>query len=359
MNVYFGEVRERIYSRLIEYIRLQDRHGQSLGLDGFRLVERLESFALSGKMIRGGLVIAANELKGAACTPCVVDCAAAVELYHSASLIHDDIIDRDVLRRGHPTIHAQFSEEAEILGASDPKHFGSGMGICAGDIAIFLAYQLLSEMDCPMERKVRILSMISSEARLVALAQMRDIQLGGLKNPDNLNELTVMQVYRFKTARYTFSVPLTVGAILAGIEDSCIHLLDRLGEKLGVLFQLRDDELGLFGEEGETGKPVGSDIREGKKTLHYVVARDFAKSGEFPAEDWQRLSGAWGDPKATADEVAFVRRVMEEHGVIRNVRVRMSALACEANEILSSPIFRCEPGEALRELVEYNLERRK
>lgn len=359
MNAFFSDIPGRIASRLTGFIEAQRDHSRSLGVDDLSLFERLLSFSTSGKMVRGSLVIAASRLHGGKEPICAVDCAASVELCHSASLIHDDIIDRDEQRRGKATIHALYGHDAESLEFSDPSHYGAGMGICAGDVAIFLAYQILSEMGCPPDRKVRILSLISSEARMVALAQMHDIHNGALRSPKDLTELSILQVYRFKTARYTFSVPLMVGAILAGLDEASEHLLDRLGEKLGVLFQLRDDELGLFGKAGETGKPVGSDIREGKKTLHYVVARDMAASGEFPGEDWQKLDRAWGNSELSDAGVEFVQRILEEHGVVKRVRIRMSELASESNELLSAPLFRNPVGVSLRELVEYNLDRRK
>ena len=142
------------------------------------------------------------------------------------------------------------------------------MGICAGDISAFMAVERLATMDgrCgnPYTNHPRPL-MSPREIAQVGLAQMQDVHHGFSAEA---TDEAIMNVFTFKTGRYTFSLPLSVGATLAGAVPEAIDALATVGEHLGRVFQIRDDRLGIFGDSKTTGKPVGSDVRENKKTLY-------------------------------------------------------------------------------------------
>lgn len=215
------------------------------------VVEKLVEMASRGKMVRGSLLIDAYWALGG--EEDIVDYAAAIELVHTGLLIHDDIIDRDEVRRGEEALHISYRSEK----FSDRE--ARNLALCSGDVAYFLAFQLISESEI---QSSEALSVFSSTFSRVGLGEMSDIELSGRES-----ELErVVQMYRDKTASYTFALPLRLAAVLAEGEDRTD--LKNLGLELGVLYQIKDDHLDLFSGSEDTGKPEVSDLVEGKTTLH-------------------------------------------------------------------------------------------
>jgi len=142
-------------------------------------------------------------------------------------------------------------------------------------------------------------------------------------------------------------VPLLAGALLGGLEEGRRLELERVGELLGLLFQIKDDEIGLFGDERETGKPVGSDIREGKKTIfHAAIAR------RCPASELERIRALWGSPDIRDSDVRSILDSMERHGVRAEVAALTDSIAARAREIASERAY-----PFLADLLAYSLER--
>lgn len=325
------------------------------------LVDRLCEFACRGKMLRGALVILAEslysgpDLPGPSRRPSTdaVRVAAALELVQSFLLIHDDIMDQDFLRRGRPSLFAQYSEslsrEARETPRDEARRFGESMAICAGDVAMLLAFELLSEIDQPADRRIEILSHAAREISWVGVAQMSDVYHSATRYPATEEE--ILSVYRYKTGRYTFSLPLHLGALLGGAGATDRAKLPELGEKLGLLFQIKDDELGIWGSEAETGKPVGSDIVEGKQTLHRLFLME-----TIPERERDRTSALFGN--AGSQTVGEVRQLLTAYGIEDRVRACMTEYAREARGIIESLEGIGEEGRAmLHDLVAYNMDR--
>jgi geranylgeranyl diphosphate synthase, type I len=314
---------------------------------------RLASFAVRGKMLRGGLLLLGVEMYSRrAASAAALKAAAALEIIHSSLLIHDDIMDNDRLRRGERTIFAQYEQLGRGRRAADPARFGSAMGICAGDVGYFLAGDILSSLPLPEEVKGRLLSLVFRELAHVGLAQMQDISFGASGRTPARDD--VIALYLYKTARYTFSLPLAAGALIAGAPAAQQRRLWRLGEHLGVVFQVRDDDLGIFGSEEETGKPVGSDIREGKKTLLYLELFRKAKGAE--KED---LAALFGKATLTRAEAARVRSAMERLGARETLDGMLHELAAEAQRIIRTLDISPAHAEVLRDICAKSLERKK
>jgi len=257
----------------------------------------------------------------------VLPAAAAAELMQAALLVHDDIMDHDPVRRGGLSVHEQFVEKGRRERIIRPDRFGDGMGICTGDIAFFLTFELLSELMAPAERIRELVSLWARELSRVALAQMQDMYLGGGGGP--LSERDILDLYKSKTARYSFSLPLMTGAHLAGAGSECIERLEECGETLGLLFQLRDDDLGLFGSQEKLGKPVGSDIRENKKTLHYLYLFECVEDS-----DRKRLRRLFGAADLSPDDVRGILDLLESSGARRRVMDRMEGLSRDARRMI-------------------------
>jgi geranylgeranyl diphosphate synthase type I len=290
---------------------------------GRDLIARIEAFGRKGKMTRGGLVLLGHGMFGGRRGNEALRCAAAMELFQSAFLIHDDIMDRDALRRGEPSYFRQYQLRFADEGLRDSLHQGEAFGTCGGDAALFLGYDLLSMEDPPPSLQ----SYCSRELAGVAVAQAHDLYFGargGLPSYDD-----ILRLYTHKTGRYSFSLPLVAGALLAGKTLSQCKSLETLGEHMGVAFQIRDDELGIFGSQEELGKPIGSDIREGKKTLFFRALMDSLDPGEQ-----ERIGAYFGSERSGRPELEEVKTLLDRRGG----RARVRAIA-EEREALAAGLI--------------------
>jgi len=348
---YFEKTRKRLLNDLDEFLAAKRKDMAGLKPRGTDVLRRLAEFARKGKIIRGSLVSLGSEMAGGRISRAAVRAGTAFELIQSGLLIHDDIMDRDARRRGAPSIHEQYALLAESPGTPEAAHYGTSMAICAGEISIFLAFEALAGLPGPKNNAAQVQKLFAAEFGLVGLGQMYDIQAGTSTLP--LKERDVLDIYRYKTARYSFSLPLAAGWMLAGGRESVLPRLQSLGEDLGLVFQIKDDELGLFGSEKTLGKPVGSDIRQGKKTLFYLRLLDRAAG-----PDLDRLSAVLGRPDASKQDILYVRGLVERLGVrddVRQVMERFGRRAAKA--IRELPIVETHRG-ILQALLDYSLTRR-
>ncbi|MBU0954907.1 MAG: polyprenyl synthetase family protein [Spirochaetes bacterium] len=357
-----------------EYGQVYHTVSAELGLDAAR---RLAEFTGRGKMIRGCLVRLGYELASgrSASGPdleAVTMAGAAMELFQSGLLVHDDIMDRDRLRRGAPTLHVTYENSLLEAGALEPPHHGVALGICAGDLAYFAAFQLLAEMPVqdPAARQACLIA--ARELALVGVAQMQDVT-NGAKRPDTgganisatksaqwigpaeaISEDDVLRLYRYKTGRYTFSLPLALGAAIAGAAEPIRAALEAAGEHFGILFQLKDDELGLFADEADLGKPIGADVKEDKKTLFRL--RLFRQAG---APDLDRLRTLFGGGSPSPEQLLYIRGLVEKLGIRSELTAMMREQANLAEQRIAG-LLQAAPSAAAaawRELAAYSLER--
>jgi geranylgeranyl diphosphate synthase type I len=317
------------------------------------LSRRLADFTARGKMIRGGLVPLGYLLFRDDPPPSVREAAAAMELLQSSFLVHDDIMDGDLVRRGLPTVFRQYGEAGQARGVADARHFGEAMGICAGDASFFFAFDLLARLALPPGDVVKILRLAHDTAIETCVAQMQDVSLGAEPAGNPVREEDVLLVYRYKTGRYTFTLPLRIGALIAGQGEPALEGLGRVGEQLGMIFQIKDDELGIYGSEDQIGKPVGSDIAAGKKTLFYVYLMEAAAGARQ-----RRIRELFGAGIASAETVSTVRRLIDELGVRVRIGKRVEALASDARRAIAAlPAARESYRDLLLDLLDYNLSR--
>lgn len=348
---YFRKTKDRLRDDLDRFLSAKRKDVARLKPWGCDVLRRLGTFTRKGKMIRGGLVSLGCEMAGGRITPAAVRAGTAFELIQSGLLIHDDIMDRDAQRRGAPSIHEQYALLAGGPGRSEAAHFGTSMAICAGEIAIFLAFEALAGLPGPAERAAAVQKLFAAEFGLVGLGQMLDIQAGSSRRP--LSEREVLDIFRYKTARYSFSLPLAAGWILGGGRGSVLPGLQHLGEDLGLVFQIKDDELGLFGNATAMGKPVGSDIRQGKKTLFSLRLLDTAAGPERV-----RFETVFGRAEATDADILFVRDLAERLGVREGVRQVMARLGRRAAAKVEALPVGEKYRQILQSLLDYSLSRR-
>jgi len=342
-----GRYRERTAETIERYVADLDFFMNDDILTEMR--ERATELSTAGKTIRGSLVMLAHDMYDGDADTAAVKTAAAIEIIHTALLVHDDVIDRDSMRRGMPALHKQYNSIAEQEGLVDPDHIGSSLAVCAGDIGYFLGFTILSGLDIPNDLRQRLTELVAGEFLQVGVAESEDIVMGATTGEPTEDE--IIELYRSKTARYTFSLPLMAGAILAGAPENDIDILEAAGERLGILYQLKDDELDLFGDQDRTGKDRGSDLAENKKTIHRH--RALKAMDEEERTHTRDLLQAGPD----RDRIKDLIQRFEELGVREDVQGRMHELHDEAATALSRLNLPEEQRDRLQALGRFCLHR--
>ncbi len=253
----------------------------------------------------------------------VLDAVAALELIQACALVHDDLIDDSLLRRGRPTVHARWTARHHERGwAGSSERLGAAVAVLVGDVALAWADDMLraAGLDpAALERATPVWEAMRTE---LLTGQFLDVvgHATDLSTPEG-----VLRISRYKTAAYTIERPLHLGAALAGADDDLVSAYRRFGTDLGIAFQLRDDLLGVFGDPAVTGKPAGDDLREGKRTLLVALARQHPdQAAAAPIEH------ALGKPDLTGDDVRAARAALEDLGVVADVEERIEALTTSA-----------------------------
>lgn len=324
---------------------LEARSGQVLDFPGVgpRLATRLADYAGAGKLLRGAMVCLGHWLiePDRDVPHSCVRAGTAMELLQSFFLIHDDIMDQDRLRRGLPAMHVQYESDQPDDGTG--AHYGVSMAICVGDVAAFLACDAIAGLDVAAQLRSELMQQFVQEVLRVGAAQMLDVHHGYIKDvPTEAIEL----VYTYKTGRYTFSMPLSLGARIAGADAATVTKLGRFGELVGQVFQVRDDYIGIFGS-ADSGKPVGGDIREDKKTLFRSMLLQ-----RLAPED--RLRKLFGAAEVSQDDIEQLRNAFVEHGVVRDVELQLDRLDQQSQEIIAELGFDQRAADALRAVLNYN-----
>jgi len=336
-SLYTASIRKYIQNYLISQIA-DLREINQWGND---VITRLEKFASTGKLIRGCLVLFSHAAYRGRRKNEAMKVAGAIELIHAGLLIHDDIMDRDPLRRGSPSIYQQYQNLAETGYFKNPSHYGISQGINAGDLCFFLAFALLGN-----------LKSFSRELTRVVIAQMQDISTSSTLTYPSYQE--IINLYRYKTARYTFSLPLSLGALLAGQKEPELKQLENLGETMGLIFQMKDDELGIFGNAKQTGKPVGSDIRENKKTLYYYYLMQKTDKVEK-----HKLLSIFGKAELTLKDLDAVRGAIKRLKIDRLIDGEIKRLAKQAKLQISKLTVGAQAKEELLSLLAFAQTRNK
>jgi geranylgeranyl diphosphate synthase type I len=277
-----------------------------------RAVETLHR--AGGKRLRPAFVAWGNVAAGGAIDPCVVDVAAATELLHDFALLHDDVMDRSSTRRGLPTAHVALRAEHARPHDDDAAWFGISAAVLAGDLAFVWADRLFDGVGSdlvPPHCARRARELFTTMRTEVIAGQYLDLCLGA---DEATIELDGANVALLKSARYTVTRPLQIGAALAGADDELCARLSGYGDAVGTAFQLRDDVLGLFGDPQITGKSCTDDLREGKRNVLVLSALRMA-------DDRGRavLQRSLGAPDVGPAAVEGCREVVVESGALAEV----------------------------------------
>lgn len=263
-----------------------------------RFYDDLRDISAGGKRLRGFLVYLGYLVGGKGDVRKILPICLALETLHTFLLIHDDVIDKSDMRRGKPAIHKRLEK---LFG----PHYGISQAIIVGDIACFEALQLINSSKFDALAKVECQKKIFEVILETAYGEALDVENSYKKA--NVND--IKQVTDLKTARYTFVGPLTVGATLGKVNSNQLAAINKFGRMVGSAFQLKDDLLGLYGDENVLGKSILSDMREGKNTLVIHKARQF--SGP---KDLSQINKVWGNPKSGDRELQKIRDIVKKCG---------------------------------------------
>ncbi len=252
------------------------------------------------KRLRGAFVHYAFKLGGEEGDDRLWKAAMAIELVHTALLMHDDFMDEDEVRRGGPTTQKFY----EALGGD--KHYGESMAVTAGDMALCMGFELLEESGFDSQQVSPAMRQLLRGIVNTTFGQAYDVTLEAMKE---WTEEDVIVLHRAKTAIYTYENPLFIGAHLAGLPEKAFTVLHDYAIDGGVAFQLQDDILGVYGDEEKTGKSADSDIRQGKCTLMIKRILDVGNAGQVAA-----VKKVWGNKQATREDLEAAKAAIKESG---------------------------------------------
>ncbi|MGK0722909.1 polyprenyl synthetase family protein [Leucobacter sp. W1478] len=352
-----GLVQERISDVISEH----RTELEALGSDSAPVLDEAQAYLSGGKRLRaqfatlGYRAVGPLDFSG---TPDpkvdqILDVACALEFFHAAALIHDDVIDRSDTRRGRPAVHRHFAsihQSNQWRGSSE--HFGLSSAILLGDLLQSWADERLQracdaapERGCAAAARGHFNRMRSE----VAIGQYLDVLEEQIPtfSPEQEQLERSTRVLVYKSAKYSVEAPLLIGAALAGASAEQEQALADFGLPVGVAFQLRDDLLGVFGDQEVTGKPAGDDLAEGKRTILVTIARS-----ALPATQQRVFDELIGDPQLDAEQIEMLQRTIRGTGAVEQVEQMITRNLDRATGALASSPLRPEARRQLSVLAE-------
>jgi geranylgeranyl diphosphate synthase type I len=289
-----------------------------------------------GKRLRPFLLIKSCELLGGMIEH-ALPIAAAIELVHNFTLVHDDIIDKDEFRHGVPTVH---------------RRYGLPLAILGGDTLIVKAFQCITThgRKAGLPDNVVVDSMTKLTTSCLAMSEGEALDIEMASNGKFFSQSQYLEMIAKKTGAL-FQTSCELGALCAQTRTSDINNLAGFGRNLGIAFQLVDDLLGVMGDPSVTRKPVGNDLRQRKKTLPIVLAMK-----KTTGRERQKLLRVFGTKNASASDVKEALSVIVGTGIDREVRDTARLYATKAMDVIK-PYRDCDPKDSLQSVVDFVVER--
>jgi geranylgeranyl diphosphate synthase, type II len=257
--------------------------------------------------------------------------ALAVELLHNFTLVHDDIMDDDDLRRGNQTVHIKWDLST---------------GVLSGDGIVSLAYKVLIKED--FAESGSIIRVFTNGLLEVCEGQAYDKEF---ETRDDVSEDEYIKMIDNKTAAL-LAVPSAIGALCADAPSDMVGLAEKYGRALGLAFQIQDDLLDIAGDEALFGKTYGSDVAEGKKTYLSILAKKLLS----PA-DLEIFNSVSGNSDAPREEILKVKELYEKYGIIELAEREAEKYIREAEAVIQAIPVCYDTGE-LKEFTEWMLNRK-
>lgn len=307
-----------------------------------RIASTLVEACVGGKRIRGALVKLGYELAGRQPSADILNAAVAYELYQTALLAHDDIIDRSYSRRGRPAIY-------RALGGD---HRAVSHAICLGDVGFHLANCMVADLRFSPALKVSAFRSFADTMLHTAMGQILDVEMSVTDTRDREND--IISMFSKKTARYTVTGPMHLGAILGGGTTALLRHLVDFGTNVGIAFQIRDDILGVFGDEAKLGKSNTSDIDEGKATLLISYAlRNGSDNERAFLKQW------YGRGPVSPERADLIRAIFVRTGALVYAKHRAGGYSELARRSIAALTRLETQRQVLQGLVDYLAERER
>lgn len=350
-----------------------DRRNEFAGIseDLFPLIDYATSLMAGGKRFRaqfcywswvGHLGDRANlsEIEHERSLKAIVGICAALEMFHAAALVHDDLIDQSDTRRGQPAVHKSF----ELLHSTShwvgqPERFGLAGSVLVGDLLLNWSSEIFGNaLQYAPTREIELACRAEfSRMRVEIMAgQYLDVLEENAGPHRDASEAVARanRVMLYKTAKYSIEAPLLIGAAFAGAGESAKISIESFAIPLGLAFQLRDDVLGVFGDPKITGKPAGDDLREGKRTVLIGLTREILTGSVRNVFD-EMLAAR----DLNADQIAFLQQTIIGAGALKKTETMIEELGNQALERLNQIELESTAKNALIELAKQVMNRDK
>ena len=343
---YYKEEKARINLKIDEFNNNLVREENNILRYNYDLFKTLNQ---DGKLVRGTLInlgyYLLNDNRSYS-----DNLALAYEIFQTAILVHDDIIDNDSKRRGKDTIHfANYNKYRKYSNKiNELTSLSNSIAICMGDYGLFQANKVISDSYKEDSNIGKVLSYFNETVLKTIRGELLDVitPFESKYNIIDKKELEedIMEIYRLKTSHYTIIGPLSTGMILAGADQRKLDEIEKVGEKIGIAFQIQDDILGIYSDE--TGKVKGSDIREAKQTILYSYTYNTGYKDE--------LMKYYGKENITDEVIEKVKNIFDASGAKNYANHLMNKLYDEAKKDLNDiDWIKEEKKELLLGFVEY------
>ncbi|MFJ5834200.1 polyprenyl synthetase family protein [Streptomyces sp. NPDC093089] len=333
---------------------LRDRLEEAQAIEGpfaSDIARRVAAFTTGGHRRRSRLLWWAMRAvggEGDEVADATMRAAAAIELVQTCALIHDDVMDGSLTRRGEPAVHVALDRQYRTEGRAGPgTGFGRSAAVLAGDLALAWADDVFTEALLRTPHSAGLGAQWRAMRTEMVAGQYLDVraQVTGARSRSLAFRTAVL-----KTACYSAVHPLLLGARLAGAGEGAVRELRRAGMCAGIAFQLENDLQGVFGDPARTGKPAGEDLREGKATYLLAVGRALCvRRGDTAG--LRLLETVVGSPSATDDDRCRVRDLLDALGALGHVTARVDALCARAVDALRRATLVPGPAEHLERIL--------
>ncbi|MDP2905247.1 MAG: polyprenyl synthetase family protein [Candidatus Omnitrophota bacterium] len=324
----FLSIKKRFDKELVEFVKDINKDYLLSSISPL-LYRSIKEFMLRpGKRARPMLFLLAYLGFAKKTPPGLYRSAVSLELLHDFLLVHDDIIDRSLVRRGKPSMQVML--QRHLSGHKDTKFNGQDLALVVGDVMYALALQAFLSVKEDMSRKEKAMKKLIDSAIYTCSGEFIEL-LAGIKNIAKFTKSDIYKIYDLKTARYTFAAPLCIGATLAGADNKQLGLLFKFGIYLGRAFQIKDDYLGIFGSPKDTGKSNLTDLRESKKTIFVWYAYNHCNG-----KDRSAIKTILAKKSPSRRDLLKIRRIILLSGAAGYARREIEQLIKMAGSLMSA-----------------------
>lgn len=303
-------------------------------------LQDLVNICTNGKCVRSYLVNLIYHLFGGKDENLIVKASASYELFEGSVLAHDDIIDKSEIRRSAPSLYVKLGN----------NHIGLSRAICVGDFGLIFANEIINQLNLSPEIKQKAISHQTKVYLTTISGELLDVDIS---NGNSVLENDVIEMYKEKTANYTISGPMELGAILANQNDRIIKLLHDIGINLGVAFQIKDDILGVFSDTNVIGKSNTSDSVEGKKTIlisHFDEVAD--------AETKYKFYSFYGT-ESSKDNIEIIKELLNKNNCLTYANQKLEEYYNNAINLINKCDLDANIKESLKDFANYILNRNR